>query len=104
MIEIAGGSNVLADLDEDYAEVSAEKIAASKPGAMLVVDYDVLLGEKQPSAQQKAQTVFTIIPESPAARQNRFLPVPAAATHSGAGNIRAIPEIAKFLHPEAFAG
>ncbi|MGH3915783.1 MAG: ABC transporter substrate-binding protein [Pseudonocardiaceae bacterium] len=28
MIEIAGGRNVLADLDEDYAEVSAERIAA----------------------------------------------------------------------------
>ncbi|MGH3753416.1 MAG: ABC transporter substrate-binding protein [Pseudonocardiaceae bacterium] len=103
MIEIAGGRNVLADLDEDYAEVSVEKIAASKPGAMLVVDYDVLLGEQQPSAPEKAKTVFTIIPDSPAAQQQRFLPVPAAATHSGAGNIRAIPGIAEFLHPEAFA-
>lgn len=95
--------DVLADLDEDYAEVSVEKIAASKPQAMLVVDYDVLLGEQQPSAQKKAETVFTIIPESPAAQRQRFLPVPAAATHSGAGNIRAIPGIAAFLHPDAFA-
>ncbi|MGH3938969.1 MAG: ABC transporter substrate-binding protein [Pseudonocardiaceae bacterium] len=103
MIEIAGGRNVLADLDENYAEVSAERIAASRPEAILVLDYDVLLGERQPSVQQKAETVFTVIPDSPAAQQNRFLPVRAAATHSGAGNIRAIPEIAAFLHPEAFA-
>jgi iron complex transport system substrate-binding protein len=103
MIEIAGGRNLLADLDEDYAEVSAERIAASQPDAMLVLDYDVLLGERQPSVQQKAETVFALIPDSPAAQRKRFLPVRAAAAHSGAGNIRAIAEIAKFLHPEAFA-
>ena len=104
MIEIAGGRNVLTDLDEDLAEVSAEQIAVSRPEALLVLDYDVLFGERQPSVQQKAETVFGIVPESPAAQRQRFLPVRAAETHSGAGNIRAIPEIAEFLHPEAFAG
>ena len=103
MIEVAGGRNVLADLDEDLAEVSVEQIAVSRPEAMLVLDYDVLFGEEQPSAQRKAETVFGIIPESPAAQQRRFLPIRAAAIHSGAGNIRAIPEIAELLHPEAFA-
>ncbi len=102
MIEIAGGRNVLGDLDEDYAEVGAERIAATDPAAMIVLDYDVLLGEQQPQVQQKAETVFGIIPDSPAAQQRRFLPVRAADAHSGAGNIRAIQEIAKFLHPEAF--
>lgn len=104
MIEIAGGRNVLADLDEDYAEVSVERIATSEPDALLVLDYDVLFGAKQPSAQAKADAVFTVNPDSPAAQNERFLPVPAAATHSGAGNIRAIPTIAEFLHPEAFGG
>jgi iron complex transport system substrate-binding protein len=102
MIELAGGRNVLADLDEDYAQVSTETVAASKPEAMLVLDYDVLFGEAQPSAEAKADTVFALIPDSPAARNRRFLPVPAAAAHSGYRNILAIPEIAQFLHPDAF--
>ncbi|MGQ0679893.1 MAG: ABC transporter substrate-binding protein [Actinomycetota bacterium] len=102
MIEIAGGQNVLDEIDEDYTEVSAERVATSDPEALLVVDYDVLFGEARPSARAKADQVLALVPDSPAARQERFLAVPAAATHSGAGNIRAIPDIARFLHPDAF--
>lgn len=105
MIEIAGGRNVLADVDEDYTEVSVETVAASQPEAMIVLDYDQLFGEENlPSAQEKAETVFELIPDSAAAEEQRFLPIPAAAAHSGYRNILAIPEIAEFLHPEAFAG
>ena len=102
MIEIAGGRNVLADVDEDYTEVSAEQVAASAPEAMLVLDYLTLFGEDYPAAEVKAATVFALIPGSPAARAQRFLPVPAAATHSGYRNILAIPEVGAFLHPEVF--
>ncbi|MGH8932092.1 MAG: ABC transporter substrate-binding protein [Egibacteraceae bacterium] len=102
MIELAGGVNVLDDLAESYAQVSAERIATLEPEAMLVDDYDVYLGERLPSAEAKAGTVFALIPESPAAQQRRFLPVPSVATHGGSRNILAIPEIAEFLHPEAF--
>ncbi|MGH8930580.1 MAG: ABC transporter substrate-binding protein [Egibacteraceae bacterium] len=102
MIEIAGGRNVLADIDEYGAELSVERIATSDPEAMLVLDYDVLFGETVPSAEEKADTVFALIPDSSAARDRRFLPVPAVATHSGYHNILAIPEIAAFLHPGAF--
>lgn len=100
MIELAGGRNVLADLNEDYAEVNVETVAASQPEAMLVLAYDTLRGEDKPSAAKKAATVFEIIPDSPAAQEQRYLPVPAAATHSGYRNILAVPEIAAFLHPE----
>jgi len=99
---IAGGRNVLADVDEDYTEVSAEQVVASAPEAMLVTDYLTLFGEDYPAAEVKAATVFALIPGSPAAREQRFLLVPAAATHSGYRNILAIPEIGAFLHPEAF--
>lgn len=102
MIEIAGGRNVLDDVDEDYTEVSVEQIAASSPDALLVTDYLTLFGEDYPTAEAKAETVFRLIPDSPAAQEGRFLPVPAAATHSGYRNILAIPEIAEFLHPEAY--
>jgi iron complex transport system substrate-binding protein len=105
MIEIAGGRNVLADLDEDYAEVSVETVAASSPDALLVLDYATLRGEDNlPTAQEKADMAFDIAAESPAAQDNRYLPVPAAAAHSGYRNILAIAEIAEFLHPDAITG
>lgn len=102
MIEIAGGRNVLGDLDEDYTEVSAETIAASDPDALLVLDYSILFGESKPTAQAKAEVVLGLVPGSAAATENRYLAVPAAATHSGYRNILAIPDIAAFLHPDAF--
>ncbi|MGH8930581.1 MAG: ABC transporter substrate-binding protein [Egibacteraceae bacterium] len=101
MIELAGGRNVLADVNEDYTQVSVERIAASDPDALLVEEYDSYLGEARPSAEAKAATVFALIPDSPAALQRRFLPVPAAA-YPGYRTFFAIEEIAKFLHPDAF--
>ncbi|MGH8932093.1 MAG: ABC transporter substrate-binding protein [Egibacteraceae bacterium] len=101
MIELAGGRNVLADLDETYTEVSAERIAASNPEAMLVAEYNTYLGEARPSAEEKADAIFALIPDSPAARERRFLPVPEAA-YTGYRTFFAIEEIAEFLHPEAF--
>lgn len=102
MIEIAGGRNVLADLDEDYTEVSVEQVAATSPHALLVLDYDTLRGKPMPSASAKASEVLALIPDSPAAKEKRYLPVPAAATHSGYRNILTIETIAEFLHPDRF--
>lgn len=103
MITLAGGVNVLADVADDYAEVSAERVAASRPDALLVLDYATLFGKAQPSAQAKADQAFKIAASSPAAQQRRFLGVPAAAAHSGYRNILEIREIARFLHPDAFS-
>ncbi|MGH3911681.1 MAG: ABC transporter substrate-binding protein [Pseudonocardiaceae bacterium] len=102
MIEIAGGHNVLGDLDEDYPEISSERIAVTRPEAVLVGYYDLYFGERQPSAQQKAQAVFSVVPESPAAQRNRYLPVRIVDTNPGPGSILAISKIAEFLHPEGF--
>lgn len=102
MITLAGGENVLADVRQDYFEASAEQVAASQPEAMLVLDYTTYFGEQVPTAEEKAATVFGVVRNSVAARENRFLPVPAVAAHPGYRNILAIVDIARFLHPEAF--
>ncbi|MDF5752796.1 ABC transporter substrate-binding protein [Spongiactinospora sp. TRM90649] len=103
MITLAGGVNVLADVRADYTEVSAEKIAAARPDALLVSEYAELQGEKLPGAPAKAADIFAIAKDSPAAGKKRFLAVPAAAQHPGYRNILAITDIARFLHPGAFA-
>lgn len=103
MVTLAGGENALADVREDYTEVSAEQVAASQPEALIVSDYTVYFGEELPGAETKAESAFAIARDSPAARERRFLALPVAAQHPGYRNVQAIADIARFLHPDAFA-
>jgi len=102
MIELAGGVNVLKDVKADYTEVSAERVSASQPEALLVSDYATLRGEDMPSSPAKAEEAFAIARNSPAAKAKRYLALPVAAQHPGYRNILAVTDIARFLHPDAF--
>ncbi|MGW3351995.1 ABC transporter substrate-binding protein [Nonomuraea rubra] len=103
MIALAGGENVLKDVKGDYTEVSVEKVSASQPEAVLVSDYATLRGEDMPSSPAKAEEAFAIAKNSPAAKDKRYLALPVAAQHPGYRNILAVTDIARFLHPDAFA-
>jgi iron complex transport system substrate-binding protein len=103
MITAAGGENVLKDVKGDYTEVSVEKVSASQPEAVLVSDYATLRGEDMPSSPAKAEEAFAIARNSPAAKDRRYLALPVAAQHPGYRNILAVTDIARFLHPDAFA-
>ncbi|MEV0616403.1 ABC transporter substrate-binding protein [Nonomuraea sp. NPDC050404] len=103
MITLAGGENVLKDVKGDYTEVSAEKVSAAQPDAVLISDYATLRGEDMPSSPAKAEEAFAIAKNSPAAKDKRYLALPVAAQHPGYRNILAITDIARFLHPDAFS-
>ncbi|MEV4290887.1 ABC transporter substrate-binding protein [Nonomuraea bangladeshensis] len=103
MITMAGGVNVLAGVKADYAEVSAEEVSASQPEALLVSDYATLRGEDTPSSPAKAEEAFAIARNSPAAKDRRYLALPVAAQHPGYRNLLAVTDLARFLHPDAFA-
>jgi iron complex transport system substrate-binding protein len=103
MITMAGGVNVLAGVKADYTEVSAEEVSASQPEALLVSDYATLRGEDTPSSPAKAEEAFAIARNSPAAKDRRYLALPVAAQHPGYRNLLAITDLARFLHPDAFA-
>ncbi|MCK2218684.1 ABC transporter substrate-binding protein [Actinomadura sp. ATCC 31491] len=102
MITLAGGENVLADVEGDYTEVSAERISAARPEALLVSDYATLRGEDMPSAPAKAAEAFAVARNSPAAEHGRYLALPVAAQHPGYRNLLAVTDLARFLHPDAF--
>ncbi|MEV4476220.1 MULTISPECIES: ABC transporter substrate-binding protein [Nonomuraea] len=102
MITMAGGENVLADVKADYTEVSAERISAAQPEALLVSDYATLRGADMPTSPVKAEEAFAIARNSPAARDKRYLALPVAAQHPGYRNLLAVADIARFLHPDAF--
>ncbi|WBB78165.1 ABC transporter substrate-binding protein [Micromonospora sp. WMMD882] len=99
LIEAAGGVNVLAGVRDDLIEVGVEQVAATEPTAIIVTDY--LPG---PTAAEKFATVAAIVPESPAAKDKRYLPLPAAGQHPGYRNILTLRQVAAFLHPDAFPG
>ncbi|MEZ7126770.1 ABC transporter substrate-binding protein [Nonomuraea sp. AD125B] len=103
MITMAGGVNVLAGVKADYTEVSAEEVSASQPEALLVSDYATLRGEDTPSSPAKAEEAFAIARNSPAAKDRRYLALPVAAQHPGYRNLLAVTDLARFLHPDAFA-
>ncbi|MFF0772748.1 ABC transporter substrate-binding protein [Nonomuraea wenchangensis] len=103
MITMAGGVNVLAGVKADYTEVSAEEVSASQPEALLVSDYATLRGEDTPSSPAKAEEAFAIARNSPAAKDRRYLALPVAAQHPGYRNLLAVADLARFLHPDAFA-
>ncbi|UBU09341.1 ABC transporter substrate-binding protein [Nonomuraea gerenzanensis] len=103
LITAAGGENVLKDVKGDYTEVSVERVSAAQPEAVLVSDYATLRGEDMPSSPAKAEETFAIARNSPAAKEKRYLALPVAAQHPGYRNILAVAEIARFLHPDAFA-
>ncbi|MCF6470975.1 hypothetical protein FAF44_21615 [Nonomuraea sp. MG754425] len=103
MINAAGGTNVLAAVKGDYTEVSVEQVSASQPEAILVSEYATLRGETMPTVAAKTADALSIARNSPAAEDERVLPLPVSAQHPGYRNLLAIADIARFLHPDAFA-
>lgn len=97
LIEAAGGVNVLAHVPDDLTGVTVEEVATTRPAAMIVSDY-----QPGPSAGEKFASVAAVVPDSPAARERRYLPLPAAGQHPGYRNILTLRQIAVFLHPDAF--
>jgi iron complex transport system substrate-binding protein len=96
LIEAAGGRNVLAAVEEDLFEASVEQVSATSPAAMVVTDY-----RPGPSAAEKFATVSAVVPQSPAAVRQRYLPLPAVGQHPGYRNILTLRQLAVFLHPDA---
>jgi iron complex transport system substrate-binding protein len=48
LVELAGGRNVFADVDDDWAEVSWEDVVAREPDIVLILDYgDETIGQKR---------------------------------------------------------
>jgi iron complex transport system substrate-binding protein len=96
LIEIAGGENVLANVDDDYFQINVEEIAASNPDIYVVIDFLPIPGS------DKIAFLESVTPESPAAKEDRAILLPAVASHPGYRNPLAIIDLAKAFHPEAF--
>jgi iron complex transport system substrate-binding protein len=95
-VEAAGGELIFKD-QPWFWEASIEEVAASNPDAFVIVDYN-----PGATGEEKFEFLCTVVPDSPACTEERYVLVPAVAFHPGYRHPFIVDDIAKMLHPEAF--
>lgn len=102
MIEIAGGENVFSPDDKAFAQffssvISPETLVAKNPQVIVFTTID--------ATHEKATLDFlkTKFPQLDAVKNNRLVAIDSDDVMPGTwGNLRAVEQIAKGLHPDAF--
>ena len=94
-LTLAGGSNVIADLNLPYANLSAEEIAARDIEAFVVIEYDG-------KAAERAEFLFKTFPNSKAAKSKRWVAVDYELVNPGIRAHKGVEAIARGLYPDAF--
>ncbi|MGA5898695.1 ABC transporter substrate-binding protein [Streptomyces venetus] len=92
----AGGSNAFEDASRTtFADLSKEKVAATDVDALVVIGYN------DPDPAAYAEKLLEEFPQWPAAENNTYVTL-SDSMYLGPSNDRAVEEIARMLHPEAF--
>lgn len=100
IIELAGGRNVFEDLRKERAvDVSWEQFVRRKPEVIVLAYY---VGGV--SAEQKKRFLLSkpALAEVPAIKHSRFVTLPLSSTVLGVRAPRAVPDLARQLHPKRF--
>ncbi len=95
-LRLAGGENLMADVEGSTAEVSAEVVAASEPEAF------VLIFAADPDAV--AASILAAFPTVPAAETGKAFAVDPLGFNVGPRYAQTIRDLAANLHPDAFGG
>lgn len=93
IIEAGGGVNAMADVDDTWTEVSWERVATSRPDAVVFVDYPGQSFEQKVAVLRANPATRDL----PAVRQGRFLNLPYALWTSGPLNIDAAERVRESL-------
>lgn len=102
MIEVAGGENVFSPDDKAFAQFFSSVIS---PETLVAKNPDVIVFTTLNKAHEKATLDFlkAKFPQLDAVKNNRLVPIDSDDVMPGTwGNIRAVEQIAKGLHPDAF--
>ena len=100
LIEAAGGTNVLGDLEMSWGTTSWEDVAVKNPQFLILLDYQDGAGYAKLLDFLKNHPAMK---ETDAVRNGRFLPLRYEELTPGPANIPAVEALAKALHPGAFA-
>ncbi|WP_079030817.1 ABC transporter substrate-binding protein [Streptomyces ambofaciens] len=99
LIRSAGGTNVFADLDDVFGDVSWEQVVERRPEVIALYDY-----AGAGSVEEKKRFLLSqpALADVPAVRNKRFVVLPLTATLVGIRSAYAVEDLARGLHPESF--
>ena len=100
LINVAGGTNVMAGLPISWGTTSWEDVAVKDPQFLILLDYQDGGGYRSLLDFLKSNPVMK---ETSAVRNNRFLPLRYEQLTPGPANIEAVEKLAQAMYPDAFA-
>ncbi|WP_424210682.1 ABC transporter substrate-binding protein [Streptomyces sp. BI20] len=95
VITLAGGTNVFADLDDTFGDVSWEQVIDRAPQVILIYDY----GKTDVEAKKKRLLEDPALASVPAVRDKRFVVLPLSSVVLGVRVADAVESLAGQLHP-----
>ncbi|MFF2847071.1 ABC transporter substrate-binding protein [Streptomyces sp. NPDC058001] len=98
MIERAGATNLFADVDKAFGDVSFEQVADRAPDVILIYDY----GDQTVEQKKKFLLTNPALRDVPAIKNERFAVLPLSSTVLGVRVPAAVESLARQLHPERF--
>lgn len=98
LVEMAGGNNVFADIEGNWATVSKEDAVERQPDVIVVIDYGTT------TAEQKIEFLKNdpALSQTPAVQNEHFVLLPLSAASEGVRVAEALDILAKGFYPEVF--
>lgn len=97
IVALAGGTNVFADLDDTFGDVSWEKVIERKPEVVLIYDY----GGTTVEAKKQRLLNDPALAQVPAIKNRRFVVLPLSSAVLGVRIADAVESLGGQLHPDA---
>ncbi len=100
LIELAGGTNIFADLPNDFGRVGAESILQRDPEFIILTDSDLPFNPQSPD-MVRARPGWGVIT---AVQNGAVYPVPGSLYSTpGPRLAEGLEDLARILHPDRFA-
>ncbi|MCX5192714.1 ABC transporter substrate-binding protein [Streptomyces sp. NBC_00249] len=97
IVSLAGGTNVFADLQDTFGDVSWEKVIERRPEVVLIYDY----GGTSVEAKKQRLLNDPALAQVPAIRNQRFVVLPLSSAVLGVRVADAVESLGRQLHPDA---
>ncbi|MGW7457208.1 ABC transporter substrate-binding protein [Streptomyces sp. NPDC054797] len=97
IVSLAGGTNVFADLDDTFGDVSWEKVIERAPEVVLIYDY----GGTTVEAKKQRLLNDPALAGVPAVKNRRFVVLPLSSAVLGVRVADAVESLGRQLHPDA---
>lgn len=99
ILELSGGTNVFADVDDTFADVSWEQVIERNPDVIVIYDY---FGTPSPEEKKAFLESRPDLAGVPAIRNDRFAVLTLQDAVLGVRAPYAVAELAEQLHPDRF--